>query len=505
MLRLMIIEDEQIERETLHKIIQDNFHDIEAIYVTKNGLEALATYEQHHPQIILADINLPGMSGLEIIKRIKEYNEDCEFLILSSYNYFEYAQEAIRLGVVDFILKPYNIAQLIETLQHVVKHIETLKSEEIDKSELLEKIHKITPIMENKCVYSIIANESELIIRKNLKLLNPKLCSGFCFILTRNHYENELLMNIKDRFSRNQYHCIEQAFHGSEIVFVFSEEVMQKEDIEECAEVLNQLDFNGYTIGIGCVVNESRKLHASFLLARERCGSNVSALISLSNQGENIQIETMDVHKYVIDFMNIFEKMDEESLRKKAQALNLALISKSFQDVIDILHQLFHALLQETYQQYPTIKKINIEMEQLQTCLHPEQEVPMFLKHNLQRLFSCIVEERFKNTNALVKQAIRYIDSNYCKQITLSDLADYLHVSPYYISKLLNNSCNKTFTELVSERRVEASKKLLQSNEQIKEIAYAVGFQGQNYFTKIFKKYVGVTPKIYRNTFEDEA
>ncbi|MEG1474237.1 MAG: AraC family transcriptional regulator, partial [Longicatena sp.] len=155
--------------------------------------------------------------------------------------------------------------------------------------------------------------------------------------------------------------------------------------------------------------------------------------------------------------------------------------------------------------QYPTIKKINIEMEQLQTCLHPEQEVPMFLKHNLQRLFSCIVEERFKNTNALVKQAIRYIDSNYRKQITLSDLADSLHVSPYYISKLLNNSCNKTFTELVSERRVEASKKLLQSNEQIKEIAYAVGFQGQNYFTKIFKKYVGVTPKIYRNTFEDEA
>ena len=83
-------------------------------------------------------------------------------------------------------------------------------------------------------------------------------------------------------------------------------------------------------------------------------------------------------------------------------------------------------------------------------------------------------------------------------------MADALQVSPFYLSKLLNNSLHKTFTELVSERRVEASKELLKSGKRIKEIAYEVGFQGQNYFTKIFKNYTGVTPKMYKNSFDDK-
>ena len=74
----------------------------------------------------------------------------------------------------------------------------------------------------------------------------------------------------------------------------------------------------------------------------------------------------------------------------------------------------------------------------------------------IHRLYDLIAEEKFRNTNLLVRHAIRYIDSNYRKQITLSDMADALQVSPYYISKLLSSSLNKTFTELVSERRVEA-------------------------------------------------
>ena len=111
---------------------------------------------------------------------------------------------------------------------------------------------------------------------------------------------------------------------------------------------------------------------------------------------------------------------------------------------------------------------------------------------------------RFKNTNHLVRQALKFIDANYRRPITLNDMAEALDVSPFYISKLLNTSMKKTFTELVSERRVEASKELLKTNKRIKEIAYEVGFQGQNYFTKIFKKYTGVTPKVYKNTFEKE-
>ena len=113
-------------------------------------------------------------------------------------------------------------------------------------------------------------------------------------------------------------------------------------------------------------------------------------------------------------------------------------------------------------------------------------------------------QEPYENPD--VKSRVFFVSDYpyFMPQFTLSDMADALQVSPFYLSKLLNNSLHKTFTELVSERRVEASKELLKSGKRIKEIAYEVGFQGQNYFTKIFKKYTGVTPKMYKNSFDDK-
>ena len=103
MYKILIIEDEQIERETLYKILHDNFT-LKGLYMAKNGKEALDVFEREKPEIVLADINIPGINGLEVIRRIKQQQQDTSFLVLSSYNYFEYAQEAIRLGVSDFIL-----------------------------------------------------------------------------------------------------------------------------------------------------------------------------------------------------------------------------------------------------------------------------------------------------------------------------------------------------------------------------------------------------------------
>lgn len=139
MYKIMIIEDEQIERETLYKIIQEGFPECQELYAAKNGKEALTLFEEHHPDIILADINIPGINGLEVIRRIRQTAGEVEFLILSSYNYFEYAQEAIRLGVEDFILKPYTIDHLKDALQKNDGAVTAEAEEKKSQSDLLEK------------------------------------------------------------------------------------------------------------------------------------------------------------------------------------------------------------------------------------------------------------------------------------------------------------------------------------------------------------------------------
>lgn len=504
MFSIMIIEDEQIERETLYKIIKDSFPQCEQVVCAKNGKEALTLYEECHANIILADINIPGLNGLEVIRRIKAIDKESEFLILSSYNYFEYAQEAIRLGAEDFILKPYNISHLKEALQKVIQHVDDKRNESIDKSELLEKIEKITPVLENECLYGILANEDELILRKSLRLLSPMICSGFCLILKGISYEAAYIEEIANGFKDMGYRCIKELFHGLQIFYILGNHALEKDDIMVLSSYIESLKKEDYQYGIGPVESDIAYFHHSFIIARDRIGESSDVFEQLINDSKHCVKEDLNMERYIERFLQIFTKMDEEGLKKVLSQLGLQLIPLDKEQILTCVSELFTNLKEKVQEEYPLAGIQEMDIPPLKISTNIYQEVPLFLHFHIHRIYDAIVKERFKNTNLLVKQAIHYIDHNYRKQITLSDMAEALQVSPYYLSKLLNNSTNKTFTELVSERRVEASKELLKTNKRIKEIAYEVGFQGQNYFTKIFKKYTGVTPKIYKNTFDEQ-
>lgn len=503
MYKVMIIEDEQIERETLQQIIQESFPQCKPVLAAKNGREALQLYEEHHPDIVLADINIPGISGLDVIRTIKKDHEDTEFLILSSYNYFEYAQEAIRLGVDDFILKPYNIDHLKEALEKVMDHLRQKKDEQLSQSELLEKIEKITPVLENECLYGILSNENELVLHRSLRLLNPAICSGFCFLLKSTHYDASYIQEVAREFEELGYRPLKELFHGLKIFFILSDHVIEKQETQSIAQTLQRIRRDDYQYGIGPIEHEAGKFHHSFMIARDRIGIDLPILEQLISESHESE-QSDDVHQLCDAFLPIFQKMDEEGLKRETAQLALRLMQKDKDQIQIEVAQFFEELKQRAHEEYPDANLIALEFPPLYISTNIHQEVSLYLHFNLHRIYDPIVEERFKNTNLLVKQAIRYIDQNYRKQITLSDMAEALHVSPYYVSKLLNNTLNKTFTELIAERRVEASKELLKTNKRIKEIAYEVGFQGQNYFTKIFKKYTGVTPKTYKNTFEEQ-
>lgn len=507
MYKILIIEDEQIERETLYKILRENFT-LKGLYMAKNGKEALEIFEREKPEIVLADINIPGINGLEVIRRIQKQQEDVSFLVLSSYNYFEYAQEAIRLGVSDFILKPYNIQHLKEAVEKLILQHREKRQEMQQRYELLEKIEEITPVVENECLFAIISNENELELKRSLRLLSAHICSGFCMIMQSSKLLQSISVEaIYENFQRRGYRCIQELFHGLQIFFVLFERPLDKQEVRQIAKYLDELrhTYVDVTFGIGPIVNEITGFHNSFDIARDRLSSNEKDTLHLLMKDEKSSGDASINITYHIDkFIKIFQKMDEEALKNHLNQLNLELIQEEKEQLYQDVKELFVNLKKtcETTFTEVDFSKIDFPSLQITTTIH--QEVPMYLHMQMHRLYGLIAEEKFRNTNLLVRHAIRYIDSNYRRQITLSDMAEALQVSPYYISKLLSSSLNKTFTELVSERRVEASKELLKTNKRIKEIAYEVGFQGQNYFTKVFKNYTGVTPKVYKNTFENK-
>lgn len=121
MLRLVIVDDEKIIRETISTIIDWNSLDIEVIGTCKNGIEAYDMILDEYPDIVLTDIKMPGLSGLELIEKIRQTDEDIKFVILSGYGEFDYAKTAMKYGVKHYLLKPCNENQIIDVMKQVAQ------------------------------------------------------------------------------------------------------------------------------------------------------------------------------------------------------------------------------------------------------------------------------------------------------------------------------------------------------------------------------------------------
>ena len=119
MLRLLIADDERVIREMIHDLIDWNSLGIEVVGLCKNGIEAYDMVLDEYPDIVLTDIKMPGLSGLELIQKVSELNQNIQFIILSGYGEFEYAKEAMQYGVRHYLLKPCNEYQIIDIMKQV--------------------------------------------------------------------------------------------------------------------------------------------------------------------------------------------------------------------------------------------------------------------------------------------------------------------------------------------------------------------------------------------------
>lgn len=134
---VLIVEDEEIEREALKMMVTFSGQKIEKVLGCANGIEALEICQKEHPDLIFMDINLPGISGIEIIRQIKESYDDITFVIVSAYNQFIYAQEGLKLGVYEYLVKPVKNDEIVR----ILKEVQEIKQKK-DRQKLYERDKK---------------------------------------------------------------------------------------------------------------------------------------------------------------------------------------------------------------------------------------------------------------------------------------------------------------------------------------------------------------------------
>ncbi len=500
MYKILIVEDEEIERRALVGLLQEHFFETLIVYSASNGLEALELLKKIEIHILICDINLPGINGLETIAKAKKINKDVVSLVVTSYNYFEYAKEAIKLGVEDFILKPVSNEKMFNAIYQVINKIDNRESQKNQTTRLVLKIEEIKPIVESDCIHSIVKNSKSSEIERYFSLLNIVPKSGFCLVFQDDSFNQYQIQQFITEVEDLGCCCMMDSYYEVHVLFVFSLASLSKQDVL-IFEALIKKYFKDLTqMGVGTICEGFDEFYNSYVSAIENIGGSIR--LQKNNYSNRVKLN-YDLKKLCSGLINDFLSMNMLGVNRKINLFYLEILYldketllKLIWDFNEILINLFNQEFGFKISMCDKAYVIKIDVED------PYHELLDRINDFIDILVKTIKDIDTRTSNALVKKALDYISINYNKAITLNNVATYLEVTPGYVSNLLSSYTSKNFTDLVTECRIEKAKELLKENYQIKEIASSLGFGSHNYFSKVFKKVTGLTPKEYKTKYD---
>ncbi len=520
MYKLLIADDEQIERDALKAILNKSIDSILDIQEAANGREAIVKSQTYLPDIVFLDIKMPGIDGIEAARAIREKSPSVSIVFLTAFNQFEYAQEAIHIGVDDFIIKPSSETRVLEVINKILTKIKNQRTEENKKRDNELKLSRVTGYMENEFVYNLaVTGITEEKFTNYLDILDMDFFSGKAGIV-KILYETYPIhvdsINQKKVLMKRSAFIIKSKLEEYGFVTLFNKELsnlyffpliekQSKMDPDKsnaidlpkslAIEIEKKLNLK-VIIGIGLSFNNPVKSLKSFAQAKAMLGNITNKNLNLDkNSSEgifplNLEIDmeqailngnTENTTNTLQEIREWFENSDLEFETKKRSILELVTVLK-------------HAAAY----QLPNGKCIVDEndMKDAPGSIALLSGLNIFLNELLEQIASA---KEIENSPA-IEAACLYIDTNYLKDITLEETASHCRLSSFYFSKLFKKEKGITFIDYLTGKRISRAKKLLEtSNLSIKEISACTGYSDPNYFTKVFKKVESVSPSTYRN------
>lgn len=460
MKKILVVDDEKFIRLGIATILENNFNNID-VKLAKNGKEALDVISEEKIDIIISDINMPVMNGMELLKEINELNKNIKTIILSGFNEFEYARQSIKYGVKNYLLKPIDEKELIENIQEIFDEIE---KENQNKKE--DVIKDFLIFLERK-KYSEI--EKILIkLNKSIKILN------YYYIETNYNVNNfsDIVINIDE----NQYIILSEEkidFANIEYDFLCESKKNNVKDSFKELEILKQYKIFFEKENINCEKIKNRK---NFKIDNEK----INTIYNYLKYGkyEEISKEIKDIFNN-----NFINNCDIESFEK--------------------LHNLFYTMIFIKY-----IEKIDNDILKENfldiKCKNINEYINKIL-NSMKKI--CETKDNNKHLDEVyIEKALEYIDKNYNKDINMAVVSNYVSLNYSYFSTIFKKHIEMNFLDYLNKIRIEKAKEYLKRVDyKIYEIAEEVGYKNPKHFSKIFKKIEKITPIEYRLRYKDEG
>jgi len=535
-MKVFVVDDEAIVRVGLKSLINWEEHGYVLVGEASDGNKALEAIRTRKPDIVITDIKMPVMDGIELIRTLTKMENPPKIVVLSSYSDFPLVKEAMRLGASDYLLK------LEITPELLLNVLDELRAEHVKHSHPNEQLYQTS-------------------IRKNIHVLKQKF---FKDLLNFHMDEEELRQSValyEINLSLNMVVCV-----AIRITQTYGRTVAEDKDMELLSfsvvniveEILNVL-FSGH-----CFVTKPFEF---------------SAVISASNE-EHLGSFT-ELLSTVVEMLKTYLNVDavigsgrwhqgieglKQSYREARQALDIGVATSQkpivfWEDIAssravssmytimpykDLLTECLQFCQTENLEQLfakirDEIRKRSLPLEnQIDICLELHFMLSdFFTKHELE--INEVLGEAYRTPQQIAKfaslrqvldwlaqvrdqlkaftsllihnggsravvKAKKFIAENYMKNVTLKDVAKEVHLTPFYLSHLFVQHAGKSFTEYLTHVRIRKSQELLrQTDLKIYEIGELVGYQNSTYFNKIFKKVTGMTPIEFRNKCVDPA
>lgn len=535
-IKVFLVEDEMVIRRGIKNSIDWEKEGYIFCGEASDGELAYPMIIKEKPDILITDIRMPFMDGLELCKLVKKELPNIKILILSGYDEFDYAKEAIRLGVTEYLLKPISSGKLLEALNGVSESIRREKEDKDLVRKYMEEMRENTEHEKQKFFEQMIAgNLSMADALETGKKYEMNLSAGMYNLLLfrftlgeENRKSGELLGEaeyaIEKLTERLEYVFeFQRGVEGWAFLLMADNEEQMSERVKELSKDLEEIMKNYSTIayfgGIGQPVARLRELEESFREAERalaarftmelnriisvediRMAQNVDTLddIEITSFGEIEKTRTM-VEKFlnngaedeIDEFVDVYiNELPEENLKsvlmRQYIIMDAYIVMMSFCEKIEGIEGEMQAQSEE----------LKNSMKTSQTLEEIKNYIRMLLKKII-GVRDTISGRRYSDIIEIAKDQIR--KTYMSDEISLNTIAAEVGMSPSYFSSIFSKEMGKTFVKYLTEIRMDRAKELLMcSSMKTSEIGYEVGYKDPHYFSYIFKKTQNCTPKEFR-------
>lgn len=512
MYNILLTDDEQIVIDSLTMILNKNFEGQITLFSASSGTKALEIARSTGIDIIFMDIHMPGMNGLETISLIKRIKPNIVIIILSAYDQFQYAQEALNLGAFKYLTKPVNRNLIAQTAREAMNQVDSERGKLTDSIELRQKLSVVSTMVESDFIYSCVFNNKGTDFSEYLNYFGIGGLPYFFACLEVSGVPNEkrydVYVKIRDALGA-KCRCVTGSFMGDRIGVFFP--LAKNENPEELLKEIYTLLSTKIS---GKIKIGASEIERDIMNAQNAYNAAAACLAKIEDGGVAFSGKRAAES----------QSKDAESSRveKAAARLVAAIRGGNSSAAAGLAREYFESLYQAYEGQndkikgslFETLVKERSAASQANPNYRDEDsagEFAFFSKTNgredlekyfLERTSECAASaamSKDNDENPIVQKARQYIDSHLKDLPSLEGLADILGVSPFYLSKLFKEQTGETYINYVTSARLEKAKRLLSDGALIiKEISADVGYNDQNYFSKLFRQKYGETPSEYR-------